>query len=374
MEAIRYNIGRLRAACASACRMILVCKSNFYGLGLDLAARVENDVDLFAVGSLEEARRLRGITRAKEIVVLYPPTLREPLMELLDAARREERIVPAVLPTPEHAECLASTGAPGSGVYVLWPQLGDRFWSGEESREVLADLVRRPAPGVRGVFTHIADAHGLDDAEVVRRIDAFVRQMRDLCPGVPLSVADSHLAGRRLGLDLGFCRVGLFPMGVVEPRAFAAHGLRTALRLTARVVNGCVLPAPARVGYGSRVVEDGQAVSILDVGFASGMPFDFFRHCEAAAPNGETYRFLDYPWMEYSAILTGERPLPPGTEVELFGERLPVADQGERAGVPAEDLFCHLGRVKREILTTEGTEDTERKRTKRKRTTTDSTD
>lgn len=349
MEAIRYNIGRLRAACAVGCRVMLVCKSDFYGLGLDLAAALEEEIDLFAVGSLAEAKRLLAHTGAKEIVVLYPPTLRGPLVELLAAARRDKRIVPTVLPTPEHAECLSPAGALG-GVYVLWPQLGDRFWSGAESEQVLADLARRNAPAIRGVFTHVAEAHGLDDAEVARRIDAFAARMRGLCPGVPLSVADSHLAGRGLGTQLGFCRTGLFPLGVVESKAFAAHGLKTALRLTARVVNGYALPAPARVGYGSRVVEAGQAVSILDVGFASGLPFDFFRHCPAAGPDGRTYRFLDHPWMEYSAILTGERPLPPGTEVELFGDRLPVADQGERAGVPAENLFCHLGRAERNVV------------------------
>jgi alanine racemase len=358
IEAVRHNLRRLRAALAPSCRVMLVCKSDFYGLGLDLAAALEKDVDLFAVNSLAEARRLAGITVAKGIVVLYPPTIREDLLELLAAAGEDPRIVPTVLPTPEHADCLGamesssglSTGTGARSVYVLWPQLGDRFWSAADSEAVLADLAGRPGLAVRGVFTHIAEAHGLNDAEIARRIDGFAARMRRLCPGVALSVADSHLAGRGLGTQLDFCRVGLYPLGVIEPKDFKAHGLRTALRLTARAVNGYVLPAPARIGYGPQVVGAGEAVSILDVGFASGLPFDFFRHCQAVGPGGETYRFLGQPWMEYSAILTGKQPLPPGTEVELFGDRLAVADQGERAGLPPEDLFCHLGRVPREIV------------------------
>ena len=357
VAAIRHNLRRLRAALAPSCRVMLVCKSDFYGLGLDLAAALEKDVDLFAVNSLAEAQRLAGITIAKGIVVLYPPTLREDLLELLAAAGNDPRIAPTVLPTPEHADCLSamesSSGRPagaGGGVYVLWPQLGDRFWSGADSEAVLADLAGRPGLAVRGIFTHIADAHGLDNAEVVRRIDRFASRMRGLCPGIALSVADSHLAGRGLGTQLDFCRVGLYPLGVIEQKDFGSQGLKTALRLTARAVNGYVLPAPARIGYGPQVVAAGEAVSILDVGFASGLPFDFFRHCHAAGPGGETYRFLGQPWMEHSAILTGKQPLPPGSEVELFGDRLPVAAQGERAGLPPEDLFCHLRRIPREIV------------------------
>lgn len=352
--AARFNVERLRARCGRASQVMLVSKSDFYGLGLDLAADLEASVDLFAVSSLEESLALESLTASKDIAVLYPPTPGQGLAKLLAGCLIHRRIVPTLLPTPAYAAQLRAdlAGTPGSPLecYVLVPQTGDRFWSDASWPDVLADLLSRPELAVRGAFTHFAEAHLLDPVDVKGRIAEFLRDMHRRWPDLPLSVSDSFLAGQGQGTELAFCRVGLLPLAAVEPSAVAAYGLRTVLTLKARVINSYVLPRASRIGYCRRVLAGGTAAAILDIGFASGLPFEFFRHCSATAPDGRAYPFVETPWMEYSCILTGDELLPVGTEVELFGETQSVSVQAEHAGLPVEALFLHLSRVPRGIV------------------------
>jgi len=91
MDAIRSNIRQLRSGIAPTCRVMFVCQSDFYGLGLHVAAGLEPWIDLFAVGAMSEALSLWDLTTSKDIVVLHPPTERDALLELLAVSRSPGR-------------------------------------------------------------------------------------------------------------------------------------------------------------------------------------------------------------------------------------------------------------------------------------------
>ena len=141
----------------------------------------------------------------------------------------------------------------------------------------------------------------------------------------------------------------LLPLAAVESEAVAAWGLGTVLTLRARVVNSYRMPRDGRLGYSPRVLKAGTAVAVIDMGFASGLPLEFFRCC-AAAVGERRCSFVETPWMEYSGLLTGDELLPVGTEVELFGSTISVSAQAARAEIPVEALFLHLSRVMRNVV------------------------
>jgi alanine racemase len=353
LAAARSNLDRLRYRLAPVSRIMLVAKSDFYGLGLDVASRLEPSVDLFAVNSLAEARRLSQLTATKDIAVLYPPPVGDPLEELVAGCLTDRRIVPTILPTAAMAEQLRAR-LPGTGFaplrcHVLVPQPGDRFWSSGDWLTTMDDLLSRRELHILGAFTHFAEAHHQDGRAVDRSVAEFVGAMRRRWPRLPLSVSDSVLSSHGQGLDLGFCRVGLLPLAAVEPEVVTDWGLRTVLTLHARVVNSYRLPRDGRLGYCPRVLKAGTAVAVIDVGFASGLPLEFFRRCEAAVGQ-RRYPFVETPWMEYSGLLTGDELLPVGAEVELFGCTVSVARQAARAGIPVEALFLHLSRTARGVV------------------------
>jgi len=353
LAAARANLDRLRHRLAPASRIMLVAKSDFYGLGLDVAARLAPSVDLFAVNSLAEARRLSQLAAAKDLAVLYPPSVGDPLRELLAGCLADRRIVPTILPTAAMAEQLrvelAGAGLAPLRCYVLVPQPGDRFWSSGDWLATMDDLLSRRELHVLGAFTHFAEAHHQDGRTVNRAVAEFVGVMRQRWPRLPLSVSDSVLSSHGQGLDLGFCRVGLLPLAAVESEAVAEWGLGTVLTLRARVVNSYRMPRDGRLGYSPRVLKTGTAVAVIDVGFASGLPLEFFRRC-AAAVGERRCSFVETPWMEYSGLLTGDELLPVGTEVELFGSTVSVSAQAARAEIPVEALFLHLSRVMRNVV------------------------
>lgn len=352
IDAIRRNIARLRSLSGRHSKIMLVCKSNYYGLGFDIAARLEDEVDLYGVGDTREAQSLHERTSNRDIVILYP-VFETDLAELSRTLRESERIVPTVNCDDSAVKILEGL-ADGLGArvrcYVLIADLGDRFWNPSCSLHVCKRIGELPFARVCGVFTHLASSRFLDRTEFTAKVKALRESVRIVLPGVAVGVADSHLAEHRRALSLDFHRVGLFPLGIIRNETAASLGVEGALRLEGNVVNSFVTPKICHIGYCSQLVPQGQRVAILDIGFASGLPLQFFEKCKATWMSGRSYAFLPRPWMEFSCLATGSDALPVGAQIELYGTHLSISRQAELAGVPAEGLFCQLsGRVQRII-------------------------
>jgi len=328
--------------------IVAVVKNNAYGLGLDTAGPVLEElpeVALFAVVRAEEALGLRKAGVRKPILLMGPASEDE-LMALVpqDVVQAPYRdVAPALLARvaqrigrPVRVHLYVDTGMHRMGMPI------------DQALEWAGSLARAPGVKVEGAFTELTEDADFDRQQAIRLRDLqSAAKARGLTIPVLHAASSDAVMHQTTETFLDAVRPGLALYGgYVSERAMQLGGLRPAYRLKARVIRVDHLGRGEGVSYHRRyIAEQPVWTATLAVGHVDGYPTGAAKGCEVFA-GGRLYPVIGTVSASHTVINLGdEQSLRVGDEVTLVGPDHPAIHPNEvakRATWSEYNMFMHL--------------------------------
>ncbi len=282
-SALRHNISAIRSLIGDERKLIAVVKANAYGHGLAaVAGAIEDQVDYFAVATIEEAQNLRSpkasrITRPILVLAYFPATDEavnwaaqervEVTVHSLDQARRLSLLV-------KNGELRVHVKVDtGMGRLGILP---------DKAAETVKAISLLPHLYIKGIFSHLADPFGnmvytkdqLESFAALKKTlskSGFESQLYHLAKTTAiLSLPESYHDAVRLGVGL----YGIWP--AVELQAWMKKekpdfSFQPALTWKAKISQIKDYPADSFVGYGCTYKTRRQSrLAIVPVGYYEG--------------------------------------------------------------------------------------------------------
>jgi len=352
LTALSANLEQVRRHVPGS-HIAAVIKANGYGHGMLRVARALQQVDAFAVASIDEALdlRLAGIER--------PIVLLEGFFSVDELALIQRHRFTIVIHHEEQLRTLESLTV-GSQLDAdiplsIWLKLDTGMHRLGFRPSRTADLVKRLrrcrlVDRELVLMTHLANADDRHDPMTERQLASFTDAVATLDDpaGIDFSIANSagvlgwpQMSG--LGTGPGWVRPGIMLYGVSPflGTTAADDGLRPVMTLKSQLIAIQELKAGDAVGYGGswRCPED-MRVGIVAIGYGDGYP----RAAGNGTPvllNGRRVPLVGRVSMDMISIdLRGQEAVAIGDEVILWGDGLPVEEIATCAGTIAYELLC----------------------------------
>jgi alanine racemase len=344
IEAIRHNIRVVRSMVAPRVRLVMVVKADAYGHGLgELAARLDDAVDLFGVANLEEANVIRA-SGARAAILILGPALPGERPKILEGG-----FIPMVS-TFEEAAAYAENVREGEQFeihFVIDTGMGRIGLWHEEAVETLQAIRRLPQIHVTALSSHLPVAD--TDPEYTRtQLERFKKGISDL--GVE-SVTVLNSAGvLRFGNwtkpgDL--VRAGLVVYGVSPIEEFQKR-VQPALNLKSRVGLVRSLGAGRNISYGRTYLTTRPTkVATLCAGYGDGLAWQLSGHDADVLIQGTRCTLLGRVTMDQIMVdVTHLENVVPGEEAVLIGrqgaEEILATELAEKAGTIAWEILTRI--------------------------------
>jgi alanine racemase len=344
IDAMRSNLRTIRSMVKAGVHIIAVVKADAYGHGLvEVARRLDKEVDIFGVASLAEARAVRS-TGAQAPVLILGPALPEERQSIFD-----EAFIPTVSTVEEaagYAKCVpADERMPIH--FVIDTGMG-RIGSSEEETEPVFRAIRAISQvRVTAISSHLPVADE-DERYTSRQLDRFraiaTRLRPEDQPAAILNSAGVMRFGQRTKSG-DLVRVGLSVYGV-SPLSEFQEKFRPAMTLKTRVVLVRSLGAGRSISYGRTFVTPGQMkVATLCAGYGDGIDRHLSGQETDVLIKGRRCRLLGRVTMDQVMVdVTHLERVEPGDEVVLIGR------QGGQE-ILASELATKAGTIPWEIFT-----------------------
>ena len=281
-QALVQNLQFFRNRMGNKSRLFPVIKSNAYGHGMNLVAKLlEKQADGFCVHSLQEALKLNT---EKPILILghlgnnvevLARVLQHPGIMLTISSLDQLEAVTAAAKAAENRPRLYVKLETGTNRLGLMP---------EDAHAVIHRIKTEPALQFAGVSTHFANIEDTTDHAFARsqldRLLAFRDQLGSTdsvelhaaCSAAALLFNDTHLDLVRLGISLyGYFSSRETLVSYRQSTGKTANGLTPVLSWFTRPIQIKAVPAGAYIGYGLtyRTPRDSR-IAVLPVGYADG--------------------------------------------------------------------------------------------------------
>ncbi len=342
LAALRHNLAQARAR-AGRRRIWAIVKANAYGHGIERAVRAFADADGLGLLDLAEAQRARDAGWRKPILLL------EGFFEPADLAAVDALRLTTVVHGFEQIGMLERHRPPQPiDVYLKLNTGMNRLGFGAaDAPRALARLQALPHVRVVSLMTHLANAERDDarlgraaPAEQLRAFEALSAGWRGEC-----CLANSAALFLRPAIGGDAVRPGIALYGATPDATVSAAslGLRPAMTLRSRLIGIQHLQAGDAVGYGSHFVAPrAMRIGVVACGYADGYP----RHAPNATPvavDGARVGTVGRVSMDMLCVdLTDAPAARVGSEVELWGARIPVDEVAAAAGTVGYQLLCAL--------------------------------
>lgn len=373
LGAIRHNLKRL-SKWASPARFLAVVKSDAYGHGMEAVAQVAVSEGAWglAVVNIDEGLRLRRAGFTCPVVIVGPIFAHE-----LPAALEAELSLPVysheVL--KEVAEAAAGAGKTARVHVKFDTGLGRLALPYDQAGEFLSQVRDTPGLHIQGLYSHLADAEGLDQRYTLQQFTRF-QEVQQIAAGMGIQPEIAHLSAsaasmllqpaRLDAVRLGIAMYGLWPADETrllllsrgknlfqELNLHFQSGLtpqlddllQPALTYKTRIAQLKRVPADSSIGYGCTfVTQRPTTLAVLPVGYYEG----YDRHlsnCGEVLVGGRRARVLGRVCMNVvTADVTDIAGVAVDDEVVLLGR------QGNQQ-VSAEEWARRIGTINYEVVT-----------------------
>ena len=348
LSAMQSNLAVARAAMPGT-KVWAVVKADAYGHGLENGLRGFADADGLSLIEFDRAVKLRDLGWTKPIMMMQgmfdtsdlDVISRYQLQPVVHNNEQLEMLSKARFAAPIHVHLKINTGMNRLGFLP------------EQARDAYARLQAMPTVGKISLITHFANADTRSVVpDVSTQVAAFQRATADIQAEVSLSNSPAILMHPELKAD--WIRPGVMLYGGSPGSADAASfGLKAAMTLSSRVIAIQTIGAGDSVGYGSLFrAEREMRVGIVACGYADGYP----RHATTGAPvlvDGIRTRLLGRVSMDMLNVDLSSLPnAHVGSEVTLWGDKLPIDEVAIAAGTIGYELMCAItARVQRQVRT-----------------------
>jgi len=324
-------------------RVFAVLKANAYGHGaLPCAQALAAQADGFAVAFVEEALPLRAAGITAPILVL------EGAFDADDVQQAARHQLWLVVHQASQIALLAQHGDGGAPLHA-WIKVDSGMhrvgFAPHEVAAVHERLAACPQVAQISFMTHLARA---DELEQPRHTVAQLQQFDEAVGALPgwRSVSNSAgiVAWPQAHRDWG--RAGLMLYGAAP--CASATVLRPVMRLKSRIFAERWLEPGQSVGYGAIFTASRRTrVGLVAMGYADGYPRTTPNGTPVAV-DGQRTQTLGRVSMDMMTVdLTNLPHTGPGSEVELWGDLVPVGTVAAANNTIAYELLCHVQRVPR---------------------------
>lgn len=373
LAAIRQNLKRLSKWVAPS-RLIAVVKSDAYGHGMETIARValEEGAWALAVVNVDEGLQLRRAGFTCPLLIVGPFLDFE-----VEVALRQGLSLPIYsLETLQMVATAAQRLALKARVHVKFDTgLGRLALDWQQARPFLERVKHTPGVEIEGIYSHLADAEGLDQRYTLQQFQRFqqiqqVAQELEIRPEVfhlSASAAAMLLQPARLdAVRVGIALYGLWPAEETRLLLLSrGHNLfqklnlhfssgltpelddllQPALSFKTRIIQIKDIPKDSYVGYGCTFqTQRPTRLAVLPVGYYEGYDRHLSNQGEVLI-RGRKARVLGRVCMNVTSVDVTDIP-----EAELEDEVVLLGRQGQ-ACVSAEDWARKIGTINYEVVT-----------------------
>ncbi|MBC5790555.1 alanine racemase [Providencia sp. JUb39] len=335
---LEHNLAVIRQKIGQA-KIWSVMKADGYGHGIKRIWRGLKDSDGFAVLDLHEAILLRN-EGWKGPILLLEGFFQSDDLAVIDQYQ---------LTTSVHSswQLAAIEQAPLSkpiSVYIKLNSGMNRLgFSVDEYADIVSQLNQMENVADVTLMSHFANSDLVEGTQVpLAKIQQFSQLSLPTCianSGAVLWHKNTHYDWVRAGIVL----YGASPSG--KWGDIAEYGLKAVMTLQSEIIAVHDIEAGQSIGYGSKFTS-GKPMRIATVacGYADGYP----RHAPTGTPvwcHGQRCALLGTVSMDMLTIdISDCSEAAIGSQVELWGENLPVDDVAQSAGTIGYELLCALAR------------------------------
>ncbi len=355
LDAICENMINLKKKIKPGTKVAAVIKTDGYGHGaVPVAYALDNQVDFYAVATMDEALNLRKNGLTKPILIIgYTPDCQigrclgndiRPTVFTLESA--------AAL--SESAKKMGETAKIHIKVDTGMSRIG--FKCDSESIEIIKKISELENIEIEGIFTHFAAADELDKSKAKAQYDKFTAFVDEIEKnGVHISIKHCSNSAGMMELDYanmdmvraGIAMYGLYPSEEVDKNSVK---LTPALSMKSHVVFVKKIPENTEVSYGGTFVSDKEmTIATIPVGYGDGYKRSLSNKGYVLI-NGKKANILGRVCMDQFMVdVTDIRDVSIGTEVTLIGtngnEEISVEKMAEIAGETFNyEIVCDLGK------------------------------
>ncbi len=207
-----------------------------------------------------------------------------------------------------------------------------------------------PWIGEMVAMSHFSRADELHHPSTPEQLATFDAMLAQLPPGTPASVANSAALMAWPQTRRAWVRPGLMLYGshMLDAPCAQADSLRAVMTLASKVIAVRELAAGEPIGYaGTFITTRPTRVGVVAAGYADGYP----QYATSGTPviiDGRAGELIGRVSMDMLTVDLSDHPdAGVGSEIELWGPRLPVADVAARSGNSPYRLLTGLKRVPR---------------------------
>ncbi len=356
LDAVEYNIERMRQNISSDASMLAVVKMDGYGHGAVQIAQMLEEKDYIwgcAVATPEEALLLKKHGIRKPVLVLgcVFPEQREEMV------RQEIRLTVYTKEMAEDLSRIAEESGKDAYIHVKldtgMSRLG--FLSNRESVGIIEEISRLPHLVMEGLYTHFSKSDEKDKGFTRRQLEDFLYMKRALeerevffswyhCSN-SAAIIDMEEANMNL-VRAGIASYGMYPSGEVKKERVP---LKPAMELISHVAHVKWVGPGTPVSYGGTfVTQRDTRIATIPVGYGDGYPRKLSGKGYVLI-HGKKAPILGRVCMDQFMVDVTEIPnVSFGDKVTLVGhdggEFLPVETLSSLSGRFNYEFVCNLGK------------------------------
>ena len=340
LDALRYNFESM-SKLAPASKQVVVVKANAYGNGaIEVARCLEDKVDLFAVAFLDEVYELREAGITTPILVLQGPHQEQEcelssalnVVWMLHLERQlnwiNKRIENNELSNAQHWVKF------DTGMHRLGLSPKDYDYFAEQYPYVFTkDTV---------IATHLARADEPECANAQEIVNEFLALMKGKHQKLTIANSAANICLPAAAGIYNRMGISLYGSSPFEQKQVQAD-LKPVMTLRSEVIALRHLDVGESVGYGATWTADRPSIiATVAIGYADGYP----RHAPIGTPalfNGEKAPLVGRVSMDMLTFdVSALDDIDIGTEVELWGENLPINEVAEKVGTIGYELMTRV--------------------------------
>jgi len=341
LNAISQNIEAIKQRVPGK-QFLAVVKCNAYSHGVvQVSKHIQDQVDWFAVASVDEGIELRRANITKPVLVFGIPTYK-------NAAAYQTHNLTATVSHISHFSILMD----GTSYHLNFDTgMGRLGFSPDQAKEVRQQAVLNQRLICSGIYSHFATA---DDpgSDFVKEQHVRFSELIKHFEEIPLKHISNTGAATNYRIEnFDMIRIGLGMFGY-NPGETRHNWLKPALNWESKVGVVRRIKKGDTVSYGATWTcpQDGYLATI-PVGYGDGIPRALSNKLKVAI-NGKLYPQVGNVTMDYIMVFLGDDNVSPETDVTLLGgDALNAADWSELAGTNVHEVLTNLkGRFVRNFV------------------------
>lgn len=340
---IKYNLNKIRKHTNNS-KIIAVLKANAYGHDATIMAKIleENNINNFAVATLEEAIRLRDANIKGDILIFGMTAFdnlnnltKYNLIQTIHTYEYYELIKASQFKIRAHINL--DTGMSRLGFKVDKTNFND-------SLKAINEITSDPNINVEGFYTHLYKADDLDISKnQLLMFDKFKRNLNN--NKYIYHVANSLATSNKLALKYDYIRIGMLLLGYEDKPLI---NLKNISKLKSNIISIKDINKGDTVSYnGTFKLNDNMKLAVVNIGYADGIPLEYSKDGYVYIKNNRC-KIIGRITMDYLIVNVTNIDVNIEDEVEIFGDNITIKELLNKIELIPHEFFAGLGmRIKR---------------------------